>query len=163
MATALYHAETSTRATPRAAPRGVLQLFAVLFAFTGLAAYNFGPAPFPWLAAAGFVALAGALVLFTNRVRLVPGSTALFLFFAWTLFVQTLNAGSFGALLPSGATLSYASFVLVRYLNILAFAAVLYLTYWLLTEGKGTELMRWIVRIGVVVALAAIYIYIAQQ
>lgn len=162
MTTALYP-QISTRATPRAAPQGVLQLFAALFACTGLAAYNIGPVPLPWLAEAGFVALAAALVLFTNRVRLVPGGGALFLFVAWTLFVQTLNAGRFGALLPRGATLSYTSFVLVRYLNVLAFAAVLYLTYWLLTEGKGPELMRWIARIGVAIALAGIYIYIAQQ
>jgi hypothetical protein len=140
-----------------------LQLFAALFACTGLAAYNFGPVPFPWLAEVGFVALAAALILFTNRVRLVPGGGAFFLFVAWTLFVQTLNAGRFNALMPRGATLSYPSFVLARYLNILAFAGVLYVAYWLLTEGKGPELVRWIVRIGVAIAIAAIYIYVAQQ
>ena len=163
MATTLYPTQVSTRATSRAAPHGVLQLFVALFACTGLAAYNIGPVPLPWLAGAGFIALAGALVLFTNRVRLVPGGGALFLFLAWTLFVQTLNAGRFGALTPKGATLSYSSFVLARYLNILAFAAALYLAYWLLTEGRGADLMRWIVRIGVVISLVAIYIYIAQQ
>lgn len=163
MASAIYPTRVSTRVTSRAAPRGVLQLFCVLFAGTGLAAYNVGPVPIPWLAEAGFIALGGALVLGTNRVRLIPGGGAFFLFLAWTMFVQTLNAGRFGALIPSGATLPYVPYVLVRYMNIFAFSAVLYLTYWLLTEGKGVDLIRWIVRIGFVIALAAIYIYIAQQ
>jgi hypothetical protein len=163
MTTAIYPARVSTRVTPRAAPRAVFQLFCVLFAGTSLAAYNVGPVPLPWLAAAGFIALGAALVLGTNRVRLIPGGGAFFLFLAWTVFVQTLNAGRFGALLPSGASLPYVPFVLVRYMNLFAFAATLYLTYWLLTEGKGADLIRWIVRIGFVIALVSIYIYIAQQ
>ncbi|HJQ11892.1 MAG TPA: hypothetical protein VJ840_12765 [Gemmatimonadaceae bacterium] len=148
---------------PRAALASILQLFLICFALTGLAAYSFAGVPLPWVGFSGFAVLAAGLILSTNRIRLVPGNGVLFLFVAWTLFAQVLNAGRFGVLMPRSATLSYTLYVAVRYLDVLSFAGALYVCYWLLTEGAGEELVRWIVRIGAIVAALAIYIYIAQQ
>ena len=161
--TAAVFPTSAERAVPRAALASVLQLFLLCFALTGLAAYSFHGVPLPWIGFSGFAVLAAGLILSTNRIRLVPGNGVLFLFVAWTLFAQVLNAGRFGALLPRSATLSYTLYVAVRYLDVLSFAGALYVCYWLLTEGAGQELVRWIVRIGAIVAALAIYIYVAQQ
>ncbi|HEY3113533.1 MAG TPA: hypothetical protein VGJ62_07610 [Gemmatimonadaceae bacterium] len=163
MATALYATTSRERPVPRAAAATVLQLFISCFTLTGLAAYSIAGVPLAWVGLVGFVVLAAGLILSTNRVRLVPGGGTLFLFVSWTVFAQVLNAGRWGRLMPSGATLSYHFFVLARYLDVFAFVGALYVCYWLLTEGFGEELLRWIVRIGTIIAIVAIYIYFGQQ
>jgi hypothetical protein len=163
MTTALFAPSAQTRGESRAALTAVLNIFAALFAMTALAAYNVGPVPVPWVAQTALIGLAVLLILSTNRVRVVPGGSVLFHFLAWTLFVQVLNAGRFGAAMPNGATSSHLVFVLLRYLNLCSFVAALYVAYWLLTEGLSQELTSWVVRIGVIASVAAIYIYVAQQ
>lgn len=163
MATAVYATRSDRDVAARAAAVSVLQIFIICFALTGLAAYSVAGVPVVWVGLVGFISLAAGLILSTNRVRLFPGGGALFLFLSWTVFAQVLNAGRWGRLMPEGATLSYPFFVLARYLNVFAFAGALYACYWLLTEGFGEELLRWIVRVGCVIAMLAVYIYFAQQ
>jgi hypothetical protein len=140
--------------------------FVALFLGTGLAAYSLGPVPVPWLTQVGFVALAGLLIMARNRVRIVPGGLALVMFMAWTLLVSLVSAYSaeyFAGAMPQGATLPYGLFILARYINLLAFAAAFYLTFWLLTQGYAKFLVKWIVLIGIFVSLAAVYVYLAHS
>ena len=137
-------------------------VFVTLFLGTGLAAYSIGSVPIQWLAQAGFVVLAAALVLGLKRIRIVPGGYILIMFMGWALVVNGFNAGRFAAEMPALAPLPYELFIIVRYINLLSFTAVLYLTFWLLTQGYAKSLTNWIVLIGVLVSLAALYIYIAN-
>ena len=141
---------------------GIALVFVTLFLGTGLAAYSIGPIPIQWLAQAWFIVLAAALILGLKRVRIVPGWLVLVMFIGWGLVVNALNLGRFAAEMPALASLPYELFIIARYINLLSFTAVLYLTFWLLTQGYSKSLTNWIVLIGVLVSLAALYIYIAN-
>lgn len=137
--------------------------FLVLYFMTSLAAYNVGPIPVAWLAQSGMIALAVGIILFTNRVRVVPGGLLLFLFFVWALFVTTAHLDEFSGMMPRAATTPYGVYITIRYVGLISFIAALYVTYWLIGEGEGQELVRWIVIIGFVAAVLAIYIYLAHM
>ena len=141
---------------------GIAFIFVTLFLGTGLAAYNIASVPIQWLAQAGFIALAAALILGLKRVRIVPGGYILIMFMGWALVVNGFNIGRFAAEMPALAPLPYELFIIVRYINLLSFTAVLYLTFWLLTQGYSKSLTNWIVLIGVLVSLAALYLYFAN-
>ena len=142
--------------------RWIARGFVALFLCTGLGAYSIWSVPFVWIAQAGEVALAAALIIGLNRVRNVPGGLVFIVFIAWALIVNILNAECFASMMPAMATLPYGLFIIVRYVNLLAFAAVFYLTFWLMTQGYSEFLVKGIVGVGTLVSLAALYIYIAQ-
>lgn len=141
---------------------GIMLIFVTLYLATGLAAYNIGPIPIQWLARSGFIILATALIFALKRIRVVPGGLVFVMFIGWGLVVNALNVGRFGTVMPDLATLPYELYIIVRYVNLLVFAAVLYLTFWLLTQGYAKSLTNWIVLTGALVSLAALYIYIAN-
>lgn len=136
--------------------------FLVLYFVTAMGAYNVGPVPATWLAQAGLVTLAFGLILFTNSLRVVPGGALLILFFAWALFVTTGNVDEYSGMMPRSATTPYGVYISLRYVGFASFMAALYLTYWLIGEGEGEALARWIVIIAFAIALFALYIYLAH-
>jgi len=143
--------------------RFVLQWFLFLFFLTSLGAYNAGPVPVSWLAQSGFIALAAGVILFNDRIRVVPGAGFLIFFLAWAFVVTAAHYGEFSEMMPIASTLPYPAYITFRHINIISFAATLYLTYWLVSEGEGQALVRWIVIIASVVAVVALYIYLAHM
>lgn len=140
----------------------VVLWFIILFFMTGAAAYNVGPVPVPWVANAGMICLAIGMIGFTNRIRIVPGLWILLLFIVWTFLISAVNAGEFRNLMPSRASLPYSVYILIRYINILTFASAVYITYWLVSEGKGPVLVRGLLISGIIIATLSLYIYFAH-
>lgn len=137
--------------------------FLVSYFMTAMGAYNVGPVPASWLAQSGMIVLAIGLIMFTNRLRVVPGGILLILFFAWALYVTTGNLEEFSGMMPRSATTPYGVYITLRYVGFTAFIASLYLTYWLIGEGEGEALVRWIVLIAFGVSVVALYIYLAHM
>jgi hypothetical protein len=142
--------------------RLAFQAFIFLYFLTGLAAYKFGPIPVSWLAQFGFIALAIGVILYTDRIRPLPGAMLLALFLVWAFIVTSINIDTYAGAMPKLATLPYWAFIVFRYLGIISFISTLYLTYWLVSEGMGEELLRWIVICAVIICIFSIYLYFAH-
>ncbi len=142
--------------------RFALHSFLLLFFMTAASAYSVASIPIPWMASAAMIGLAIGIIGFTNRIRIVPGVALLLLFTVWTLLITAVHAADFVGMMPAKASLPYWAYVTIRYVNILAFVAALYTTYWLVSEGKGPLLTRGIVVAGFIIALVSIYIYFAH-
>jgi hypothetical protein len=140
----------------------VRQWFLVLFFMTGLAAYTVAGIPISWIAQAGIIALAAGVIFFTDRIRIVPGTVFLMLFFVWAVFVTTVHLDEFSGSMPPLVTMPYWAYVTFRYLNFLSFAAAMYLTHWLVGEGEGERVLRGIIFAAVIICVISIYIYFAH-
>jgi len=139
---------------------GAMSLF---IAATALDAYSVGPIPIQWIASCA-VLLLFLFVLLTQPVGRIPNMRLLALFGGWCLVVTAVHVllHDYAALMPSAATSSYGVFVALRFAAILVFAAVAVLTYTLLQHGRQEQILRVLTVIGLVVSLAALYIYVAQ-
>ena len=137
--------------------------FVALLVTTALEAYSIGPVPIQWLAQVG--AIAFALVLLLGRPQApAPGLKLLFVYVGWGVLLTGTNVfrDAYVELMPTQATTPYLVFVALRVVNILSFAATAQIVYWLCAYAPIERVQLWIVRVGCGVALAAIYIYIAQ-
>jgi hypothetical protein len=141
---------------------GVLA-FTAMFAGTALGAYSLGPIPIQWLTQFGLLGVAACLLL-ANRLPAFPGVGVLALLTGWAAVVTlgNLMLRDYPALMPAQATAPYPIYMALRFLNLLAFIAAVALTFWLLRQGYRETLVRRIVWIGTLAALAGIYIYFAQ-
>jgi hypothetical protein len=133
------------------------------FGGTALAAYSVGPIPVQWIAQGGIVGIAVAMILGRDRLLRVPGAAPLLLLLAWALLLNIIYYRHFAPLQPARATLPYPFYIAVRYINVLAFAAAFYLTYWLQARGYRDVLIKRVVVVGVIVGAAAFYIFFAQM
>lgn len=136
-------------------------LFIALFFMSGLEAYQVDRFPIAWLASAGFVVLVLMHVLRSGAVMPVPGGVFFLLFCSWSLLAGGIGAPAFQELMPVEATLPYGPFTLARFFRLLAFASALYITVCLLREGHAPRLTAGIVGAGVILSLAALYMYFA--
>lgn len=137
--------------------------FATALALDGLAAYNAGPLPLPWIGKFLVLALAIGL-LGVSRLPLYPTAALLVLLVLWSVLstaVGTLQM-DYAQLMPPLATSDYLPFVILRLTNLMAFAAVIFLVWWLCERGYRAHVVRSVVLLGTVLAVIAIYIYIAQ-
>ena len=150
-------------------PLALNRTFLVMAGFLGalvcnaLGAYSLSGIPLPWIGQATITA-AALVALLSGRVQRVPGSGGLFLYFAWAVACTAVNAAvtDYSLLMPPLATTPYPIFLLLRFFNLVAFGAALYVTLWLLRRGREEQLTRTLVAVGTGVALVAIYIYLAQ-
>jgi hypothetical protein len=141
---------------------GVLA-FTAVFAGTALGAYSLGPIPIQWLTQFGLLGVAGCLLL-ANRLPRFPGLGLLAVLTGWAAVVTlgNLMLRDYPVLMPPQATAPYPVYMALRFLNLLAFAAAVGLTFWLLRLGHRETLVRRVVWIGTLAALAGVYIYFAQ-
>lgn len=139
-------------------------VFTIALLGNGLAAYSVGPFPLPWIAQSLPLVYVPCLIIRNNRPLLVPGMGSLGLFTVWAAMVTFVQSQTYdyASLMPPLATTSYPVFLGLRFINLFAVAAQLYLTYYLLCNGYRHEVFKTLVTIGGIVALAAIYIYVAQ-
>jgi hypothetical protein len=140
----------------------ILGAFALSVAGTALGAYNLGPVPVQWMAQ--LLVIGVAVLLGLRHLYAVPGSGLFAVLVTWALVVTIANAaiGDFGMRMPPAATTSYPLFIVLRFMALFAFIAVVFITYWLLREGHRDRVVRILVIGGSMVAAAAIYIYVAQ-
>jgi len=135
----------------------------VFIAATALDAYSVGAVPIQWIASCA-VLLLFLFVLMTQPGGRIPNMRLFFLLGGWCVLVTAVQAllHDYATLMPSAATSSYGVFVALRFAAVLAFAAVAVLTYILLRRGREEQILRVLTVIGLVVSLAALYIYVAQ-
>jgi hypothetical protein len=133
-----------------------------------LEAVALGPVPLEWI---GMLILLGAGVLLLPRLVHVrqPGLLALLALGAWAVLVHAVNMVGCASVLncgplemPEGATTSYPVYIALRYFVWLAFVAALALAAWLISRGQREVLTRFIVKLGVVVSVIALYVYVAH-
>jgi hypothetical protein len=143
--------------------RAGVAVFTALFAGTALAAYAVGPIPIQWLVQLTVIGVAGFLIL-GRRLPPVPGLGPFPWLVGWAAVVTLANAmlWDYPALMPELATSPYPVYIALRFMNLLSFAAAAAITYWVLLRGHRDVVVRRIVWIGGVMALAGIYIYFAQ-
>jgi hypothetical protein len=135
----------------------------VLILCDALDAYRVGPFPIPWLAHIGLIFIFLILCM-TDKIYTFPGARLFSLLLCWVFLVTMINIffNDYSNLMPPLATTDYFLYVFLRFLIIITFLATVYIVYWLLTNGCRDILIRWIVRLGTIVSIIAIYIYIAQ-
>ena len=82
---------------------------------------------------------------------------------AWSVVVTALGSvlNPYAALQPAGA-IGYLPFLGLRFLTVLHLVAGAYVTYWLLHRGLRERIYRDILLVGTVIAIIALYIYVAQ-
>ncbi len=135
----------------------------VFIAATALDAYTVGAVPIQWIASCAILLLFLFVLLTQSSVR-IPNMWLFALLGGWCVLVTAVQGllHDYAALMPSAATSSYGVFVALRFVVGVAFAAVAVLTYMLLRRGREEQILRVLTVIGLVVSLAALYIYLAQ-
>lgn len=137
--------------------------FAASLVLDGLAAYSLGPLPLPWIGK--FLVLAMAIgLLGVSRLPLYPGATLVVLVVLWGCLATVVGSlrMDYAQLMPPLATSSYLMFVILRLTNLMAFAAMVFLVWWLCANRYRVQVIRVVVLLGSVLATIAIYIYVAQ-
>jgi len=166
-------ASPATRQLPfRAAPavqaedavkRTALRVYTLAFFLDSLAAYNIGVVPLPWLSQLLVIGF-GIFFALGNRSVRVPGSMALgaLALLGLTLTLGNAVSGQFAQMMPPYATTPYVVYISLRLISLGSFTAQVYLVYWLLCRGCLGEVVRRTTAVGVVCAVFAVYIYVAQ-
>lgn len=160
----------SSRGLKRTPPlTAIQQLYVVCFGLMllsdALAAYTIMGLPVPWLSFVFALAGLGAhLIGARGRLLTPPTSAPAILLLVYALFIHLVTTvlGGHTVHMPPGAPISYDLFIASRFVTIAGFIIVLVFTYntaralgkeWMVTLIKGA---------GILVCLAAIYIYVAQ-
>jgi hypothetical protein len=148
---------------PSALARLALAGFATALVLDGLAAYGVGPLPLPWIGKFLVLALAIGL-LGVSRLPLYPAATLVVLVVLWSWLSTAIGTlqRDYAQLMPPLATSGYVLFVILRLTSLMAFAAVVFLVWWLCAHRYRAHVIRAVVLLGAVLAAIAIYIYVAQ-
>lgn len=132
-------------------------MFMFAIGLSALDAYNLGPVPITWI---GTVICACSFAISSHA----PGKflKPFWVFMIWAAIVTGvsffMNLGYYR--MPPNTTLPLTAFVLVRLIKPLAFIAVVSWVYSLMRNGA--DVVAIIIKLGVMIALASIYIYLAQ-
>ncbi len=160
----LTHASGSASGGLRGLSRtGILCAYGVLLFGDAMGAYSIGSVPIQWMTHVGLITIVLLLGL-ASRLHAVPGSLPILAYVLWAVVTTVFGAllHDYASLMPPLATTAYSVFISLRFASILAFIATTYLVYWLLAEGYRDACVRWTILIATIIALAAIYIYVAQ-
>lgn len=127
-----------------------------------MAAYNAGPVPVDWLSRVIFIAGA-AMMLFSGTLPSVPVFSSLGLLFVWALITTICGAldDSISFRMPF-LTTPYPVFVALRFMNLLAPLGCAYVIVAASERYSFNKVTRFIVWLGTIGALYAIYVYFAQ-
>jgi len=160
----VVHSSSVDTPSEHSRPRHRFEFRAILALFfaTGLAAYSVGPIPITWIATAGFIGMAIALLNARGSFPLLPGSAPLLALIFLGLAVGTLYWPLFSGEMPALSSLPYWIFVGLRYFNILAFVAAYHLIYREISREGFDNVLRATLLVGVAIAALALYIYVAQ-
>jgi hypothetical protein len=148
---------------PDAMATRVLRIFSALLFLYGLDAYDIGPIPVEWIAQVATVAaviyLAGA-----DQLYRIEGMKPLVWLLVWSVAATLANSilYDYARLMPSHATTPYFVFIPLRLLTLFVLLSTIHLVNWLVRQGRKEEVVRATVLISSVLALTAIYVYVAQ-
>ena len=129
-----------------------------LSALGSMAVYSL---PLPWI---GFLLLATAwlsTIVFLGKFN-YSIFILLFFFFSINIFLSIYNYDFYNTKFPSNTTSSYQIYILLRYLKLICFFATISIIIWLCRLGYEKRIHKFIVWLGVLVSVYAIYIYLAQ-
>ena len=148
---------------PKANSKWIFQAFIVLLIGSALDAYSLGPVPVPWV-----MQVASLVVIVYMAFKCDLASTAamrtMVWFVVWAIIVTWggLFFHDYAPLMPSITSTPYIPFIFLRFLALLSFVGSLYLVYYLLTQGYYDAVVRATVITGTIIALYALYVYVAQ-
>jgi hypothetical protein len=127
-----------------------------------LAAYAFGPIPVEWVSRVIFVS-SGALMLFSGTLPRVPSFTPFFLVLQWGVITTFAGLMDHSMVLRMPIlTTPYPVFVALRFINILAALSCAYLVVATSERYSFDKMTKFIVWLGTIGALYAIYVYVAE-
>jgi hypothetical protein len=128
----------------------------------GLAAYNFFSVPLPWIGST-FLIVGLVIGLFSNQLSRPPYFSLALGLLVWALFVTLVNLPqNYEDLMPENATTAYPIYVFIRFVDLMVFISSVVLVYSLCNNGYKKRLIAFIVLLGTVLSIAAIYMYMAQ-
>ncbi|MGA7408964.1 MAG: hypothetical protein WBW33_00670, partial [Bryobacteraceae bacterium] len=135
----------------------------VIFVLNALDAYAIGPVPLTWIAQILALSLF-AVMISGKRLSYPPGFPAL-VFLVISLVVITLfyvSSRQYVSLMPLQGTTGYNIYISLRVLTLLSFVAISAVVYELLRRGHSDTIVSIVLWTGLFVAIAALYIYVAQ-
>ncbi len=132
----------------------------LLLVLNALGSVAVADVPLSWVALAGMIP---AGLIFCGRVHgMGRFYLTVALLLAWAACLNLAHWSEFQVALPLEATSSYGVFVLLRYLTILSFVSSVIVTVRLCQTGYERKLVAFLVRLGAVISVYAIYVYVAQ-
>jgi len=132
------------------------------FTLNAFAAYSIGPVPIEWLSRLIFLGTA-TLMLLSGVMPRVPSFASLHLLFYWAILSVLASQfdNSLQVELPK-LTTPYPIFVFLRFLNLLSSISVAYLAVVVIETYSLRKLVAFIIWLGTIVAVYAVYVYLAQ-
>ncbi|MEW6350140.1 MAG: hypothetical protein AB1646_13825 [Thermodesulfobacteriota bacterium] len=129
---------------------------------TALDYYSVLGIPLPWLGSS-LIIFGLFVACFLVRVSLPPHLPLIAVLICWAFFITVLNfSEDYEQLMPAKATTRYTIFVSLRFVELLTFVCTLVTVYTLCTRGYYKRFVRSIALMGTVLAIAAVYLYLAQ-
>lgn len=130
--------------------------------FAALEGYSIKFIPLPWLGSVFFVIL-GFLSIPKLCKTVPPYLKISIVFFIWAVVITLVNiSGEYAVLMPGRATTPYPLFITLRFLELAVFVIVFWVVYRLCISGYRESLIRFTAFLGIVLAVTAIYFYLAQ-
>lgn len=144
--------------------RNTLRLVFACFICNALAAYSLLGIPLPWIGLA-LAPVAAMLCFVKRRAVSFPGLSFLVLYVLYALLVNLCfyYVGDFEGFMPPLSTTPYLVFVSLRFLTILSVLSFALLLWFLLRQGMGKQLKRFLIGLGCIVSIVGLYIYAAQK
>jgi len=144
--------------------RNTLRLVFLCFICNALAAYSLFGIPLPWMGLA--LAPVAAVVCFARTgIPSFPGHGFLLVYAIYALLLNLYYyvGGQFETLMPSLSTTPYTVFISLRFLTIISAFSFLTVLWFLLRQGMGEQLKRFLIGLGCIVSIVGLYIYAAQK
>lgn len=139
---------------------------AAIYFLSAMGAYQILSIPLQWLSSL-LAVLSFIMIIYMgrtcNRFYLYPLFFILVLFFisilGWWYWSASID---FAEMLPTGATTDYYLFIFLRYIQIIVFFAVYFLSISFLKKNGLLRLANIVVLCGIVVSIYALYVYLSQ-
>lgn len=134
----------------------------ILIIGNGLGAYAIGSIPIQWLVNACIIII--SIFCISKKFCLSLSYKVFLIYCAWLVIVTMLNMLVFNYedIMPSRAATTYFFFISLRFLTILIFSAIMSIVFYLSIKGYNNQIKEMVVSLGVIISIAALYIYIAQ-
>jgi hypothetical protein len=150
-----------------AAPPRVLGVTLFLFSLgaflTVLEAYSLFSIPLTWFSAIIYIVAAIVPLLSTGRLTVPRGTSLLFLYLFWSLLALSLYlATNEPPAMPARTTTPYPVYLILRFLFVIVFIAVVTTSYWMVRRGALEQVIRVHAGLLAFVSISALYIYAAQ-
>jgi hypothetical protein len=144
--------------------RNTLRLVFACFVFNALDAYSLLGIPLPWVGMA-LATVAAMLCFVKRRAFSFPGLSFLVLYVLYSLIVNLYFycVSDFEGLMPPLSTTPYLVYVSLRFFTILSVLSFALLLWFLLRQGMSEQLKRFLISLGCIVSIVALYIYVAQN